>query len=99
MGVTLEPVTGFLLRAGTNHNRYGDPYPFACHVDVKDGVATLKAGRGELYPKFYTEMFRTVIKMDFREVHWQRIKDGKVKWVVWKNKKFKAVIGKIGDNK
>ena len=99
MGVTLEPVTGFLLRAGTNHNRYGDPYPFACHVQVDDNKATLKAGRGEMYPRMFSEILRVVLKMGFSEVKWQRIKDGKVKWVVWKRKKSKSVIGKIGDNK
>ena len=47
MGATLTPVV-YVLRAGPEHEEYGDPYEFAATVAVVDGTAYLHGAAAKM---------------------------------------------------
>lgn len=77
MGATLEPITApavYLLREGTKHNRFGDPYQLAALVEVRGTVAEIKGATGRL--KDIPAIREVMRAIGVTEVRWERIVGG-----------------------
>lgn len=73
MGVTLERCEGdaFVLRAGPDHHRFGDPYVIAGTVDVVGDIATVKGFVSRGFALFEWSLFRNLLRP--RGARWLRI--------------------------
>lgn len=70
--VFVTPIV-FVVRAGPDMNKFGDPYNFSCTVTLVQDIAYVQAASGEL-PKAseVREFIRSMYKIGAKKVVWER---------------------------
>lgn len=71
MGATLAAKT-FILRAGENHDRYGDPYEFAAHVLLINNLAYVEGAAGHITRQLLRDIEAELLKIGAKRVVWDR---------------------------
>ena len=78
MGVTLTPVV-FVLRAGPEHEKYGDDYELAATVIVLNGVAEMLGGTDGITIKMAKDIKRAFRKIGVTQGGYERRINGKTR--------------------
>ena len=82
---SIEPLNGqaLLIRFGSDHTQYGDPYEGTAVVEIIEDVATIK-GLNKMPPKSEIKILFAELKDKYKisKIIWERIKPNGVKNVV-----------------
>jgi hypothetical protein len=81
MAVTLEPVV-FVVRAGPEHNKHGDPYTDSGTLLISGDVAFLAGVTADAVWPVREQFIDELRKLGVRTLKGQRIKNGTVRDVV-----------------
>uniref|UniRef100_A0A6M3KGZ3 Uncharacterized protein n=1 Tax=viral metagenome TaxID=1070528 RepID=A0A6M3KGZ3_9ZZZZ len=88
MGATLTPVV-YVLRAGPEHEEYGDPYEFAATVTVVDGTAYLQGAAAKMDLKTGKAIVTALKQQGIRRIKWEKKTGGttiKRDYGIWSKK-------------
>lgn len=78
MGATITWIQG-QIRVGESHSQYGDPYESCGTITKVDTTAYLTGWVGT--PKNTKDIIKILLDQGITEVRWERIINGKHRWV------------------
>lgn len=76
MGATIEWTQG-IIRAGSSHHKYGDPYEFSACVIMLNKTAYVLGAVGESAMGSFRDLEAAIVGAGAEKIVWWRIKDGK----------------------
>ncbi len=80
--LTLTPIV-WIVRSGSSHEVYGDPYEGVATIQRCGDVAYISAACGELPIGDQLELKKRIREMGFKTAVYDRVIDGRVKRFKW----------------
>jgi len=83
MGCNFEAVAG-VIRAGKDFEKFGDDFEFSATAVILDREVYIKGASGKFSKRLFDELKVMFKNMGMLEVHWERVKENRIKTLVVK---------------